>query len=181
MLTRALPSAAVICAALLWSVDGVLRQDLHSISSLVIVSIEHLLGALIFLPFLFRSTSKIKRLDRKGWISIFWVSICGGLLGTYFYTKALGYVNYIDLSVVVLIQKLQPLFAISLASIVLRERVSKSFIFLASTAILGGYLTTFGNKPLLFLDNKSIIASLFALLASFYWSSSTVLRKAALK
>ena len=181
MLTRVLPSAAVICAALLWSVDGVLRQDLHSISSLVVVAIEHLLGALIFLPFLFRSNSKIKRLDRKGWGSIFWVSICGGLLGTYFYTKALGYVNYIDLSVVVLIQKLQPLFAISLASIVLREKVSKSFIFLASTAILGGYLTTFGNKPFLFLDNKSITASLFALLASFCWGSSTVLGKAALK
>lgn len=181
MLTKVLPSAAVICAALLWSVDGVLRQDLHSISSLVIVAIEHLVGALIFLPFLLRSTSKIKRLDRKGWISIFWVSICGGLLGTYFYTKALGYVNYIDLSVVVLIQKLQPLFAISLASIVLREKVSKSFIFLASTAILGGYLTTFGNKPFLFLDNKSIIASFFALLASFFWGSSTVLGKAALK
>ena len=181
MLNRVLPSAAVICAALLWSVDGVLRQDLHSISSLVIVAIEHLLGALIFLPFLFRSTSKITRLDRKGWISIFWVSISGGLLGTYFYTKALGYVNYIDLSVVVLIQKLQPLFAISLASIVLREKVSKSFIFLASTAILGGYLTTFGNKPFLFLDNKSIIASSFALLASFCWGSSTVLGKTALK
>ena len=181
MLTKALPSAAVICAALLWSVDGVLRQDLHSISSLVIVAIEHLLSTLIFLPFLFRSTSKIKRLDRKGWVSIFWISICGGLLGTYFYTKALGYVNYIDLSVVVLIQKLQPLFAISLASIVLREKVSKSFIFLASTAILGGYLTTFGNKPFLFLDNKSIIASLFALLASFCWGSSTALGKAALK
>ena len=181
MLTKVLPSAAVICAALLWSFDGVLRQDLHSISSLVIVAIEHLLGALIFLPFLFGSTSKIKRLDRKGWVSIFWVSICGGLLGTYFYTKALGYVNYIDISVVVLIQKLQPLFAISLASIVLREKVSKSFIFLASTAILGGYVTTFGNKPFLFLDNKSIIASLFALLASFLWGSSTVLGKAALK
>ena len=181
MLARVLPSAAVVCAALLWSVDGLLRQDLHRISSLVIVAIEHLLGALIFLPFLFRSTSKITRLDRKGWISIFWVSISGGLLGTYFYTKALGYVNYIDLSVVVLIQKLQPLFAISLASIVLREKVSKNFIFLASTAILGGYLTTFGNKPFLFLDNKSITASLFALLASFCWGSSTVLAKAALK
>ena len=128
MLTRVLPSAAVICAALLWSVDGVLRQGLHSLSSLVIVTTEHLLGALIFLPFLFRSAFKIKLLDKRGWVSIFWVSICGGLLGTYFYTKALGYVNYIDLSVVVLIQKLQPLFAISLASIVLREKVSTSFI-----------------------------------------------------
>ena len=93
-----LPSAAVICVALLWSVDGLLRQYLHSVSSLVIISIEHLLGASIFLPFLFRSNSEIKRLDRIGWASIFWVTICGGLLGTYFYTKALGYVNYIDLS-----------------------------------------------------------------------------------
>ena len=73
MITRVLPSATVICAALLWSVDGVLRQDLHTISSLVIVAIEHLLGTLTFLPFLFGSTSKIKRLDIKGWGSIFWV------------------------------------------------------------------------------------------------------------
>ena len=181
MLTRVLPSAAVICAALLWGVGGVLRQDLYSISSLVIVSIEHLLGASIFLPFLFISTSKIKQLERKGWTSIFWVSICGGLLGTYFYTKALIYVNYIDLSIVVLIQKLQPLFAISLTSVVLREKVSKSVIFLASTVILGGYLTTFGNKPFLFLDNKSIIASIFALLSSFCWGSSTIFGKATLK
>ena len=64
---------------------------------------------------------------------------------------------------------MQPSFAISLASIVLRE-VSKSFILLASTAIQGGYLTTCGNKPFL-----------FSLLASFFWCSSTVLGKAALK
>ena len=45
MLTRVLPSVAVICAALLWSVDGVLRQNLHSISSLVIVLIEWLVDS----------------------------------------------------------------------------------------------------------------------------------------
>ena len=44
MLTKVLPSAAVICAALLWSVDGVLRQDLHSISPLVIVLIGWLVN-----------------------------------------------------------------------------------------------------------------------------------------
>ena len=44
MLTRVLPSVAVICAALLWSVDSVLRQDLHSISSLVIVLIGWLVN-----------------------------------------------------------------------------------------------------------------------------------------
>ena len=71
--------------------------------------------------------------------------------------------------------------AIYLASISLREKVSKIFIFLASIAILGGYPATFGNKPFLSLDNKSIIASFSAMLASFCWASSIVLEKATLR
>ena len=172
---------AVIFAALLWSLDGLLRQELYHISSFVIVALEHSIGALIFLPFLFKSISKIKKLGQRGWISIFWISICGGVLGTYFYTKALSFVNYIDLSVVVLIQKLQPLFAISLAGVILKEKLSKRFMFLAVIAMFGGYLVTFGNKPFGNWDDKSTIASLCALLASFCWGSSTVLGKHALK
>ena len=178
---RILAPLAVIFAALLWSLDGLLRQELYHISSFVIVALEHSIGALIFLPFLFKSIPKIKKLGQRGWISIFWVSICGGVLGTYFYTKALSFVNYIDLSVVVLIQKLQPLFAISLAGVILKEKLSKRFMFLAVIAMFGGYLVTFGNKPFGNWDDKSTIASLCALLASFCWGSSTVLGKHALK
>ena len=178
---RILAPLAVVFAALLWSFDGLLRQELYHISSFVIVALEHSIGALIFLPFLFKSIPKIKKLGQRGWISIFWVSICGGILGTYFYTKALSFVNYIDLSVVVLIQKLQPLFAISLAGVILKEKLSKRFMFLAIIAMFGGYLVTFGNKPFGNWDDKSTIASLCALLASFCWGSSTVLGKHALK
>ena len=59
-----------------------------------------------------------------------------GYFGTFFYTKALGYINYINLSVVVLLQKLQPVFAIALSSIILKEKLSKRFISLAIVAIL---------------------------------------------
>ena len=178
---RILAPLAVVFAALLWSLDGLLRQELYHISSFVIVALEHSIGALIFLPLLFKSIPKIKKLGQRGWISIFWVSICGGILGTYFYTKALSFVNYIDLSVVVLIQKLQPLFAISLAGVILKEKLSNRFMFLAVIAMFGGYLVTFGNKPFGNWDDKSTIASLCALLASFCWGSSTVLGKHALK
>ena len=180
-MNRILAPLAVVFAALLWSLDGLLRQELYHISSFVIVALEHSIGALIFLPLLFKSIPKIKKLGQRGWISIFWVSICGGILGTYFYTKALSFVNYIDLSVVVLIQKLQPLFAISLAGVILKEKLSKRFMFLAIIAMFGGYLVTFGNKPFGNWDDKSTIASLCALLASFCWGSSTVLGKHALK
>jgi len=114
-------------------------------------------------------------------VSVFWISVCGGILGTFFYTSALSYVNYINLSVVVLLQKLQPLFAISLASVILKEKLSKKFLLLASIAIIGSFLVTFGLQPLSKWEDKMIIASLFALLAAFSWGSSTVLGKYALQ
>jgi drug/metabolite transporter (DMT)-like permease len=177
---KILPPLAVVFAALLWSLDGILRQELYSVSSFLVVTLEHLLGALLFLPFLVKAWPEIKTLGQRGWVSILWISICGGILGTFFYTKALSYVNYIDLSVVVLLQKLQPLFAISLAAIILKEKLSQRFIGLALVAMLGGYLVTFGTTTIGDWDDKTIIAALLATLAAFSWGSSTVLGKHAL-
>ncbi len=177
---RYLPPIAVITAAFLWSLDGFLRQQLFSVSSFLIITLEHALGAILFLPFLIKGWNNIKRLDQRGWGSIMWISICGGILGTFFYTKALSYINYIDLSVVVLLQKFQPIFAIILAAVILKEKLSNRFLLLAITALIGGYLVTFGKKPMAGWDDKTMIASLLALLAAFSWGSSTVLGKHAL-
>ena len=177
---RYLPPLAVIAAAFLWSLDGLLRQKLFSVSSFLIITLEHALGAILFLPFLIKGWKNVKKLNQRSWGSIIWISICGGILGTFFYTKALSYINYIDLSVVVLLQKFQPIFAIILAAVILKEKLTKRFLLLAITAFVGGYLVTFGVKPIAAWDDKTIIASLLALLAAFSWGSSTVLGKHAL-
>ncbi len=176
-----LPIFAIIFAALLWSLDGFLRQELYNIPSFLIVTIEHVIGALIFLPFLLKGKKEISSMGQRSWSSIFWISIFGGLLGLFFYTKALSYINYIDLSVVVLLQKFQPLFAISLAAVVLKERITKRFFILAIMALVGGYFVTFGLNPIPTGNDKATIAALLALLAAFCWGSSTVLGKHALK
>ena len=180
MMRKILPPLAVVFAALLWSADGFLRQELYSISSFLVVTLEHAFGALLFLPFLIKTWPEIKKLGQRGWISVLWISICGGILGTYFYTKALSYIDYIDLSVVVLLQKLQPIFAISLAAIILKEKLTQRFIGLALLAMLGGYLVTFGTTSIADWDDKTLIAALLATLAAFSWGSSTVLGKHAL-
>jgi drug/metabolite transporter (DMT)-like permease len=180
MMRKILPPLAVVFAALLWSADAFLRQELYSISSFLVVTLEHAFGALLFLPFLIKTWPEIKKLGQRGWISILWISICGGILGTYFYTKALSYINYIDLSVVVLLQKLQPIFAISLAAIILKEKLTQRFIGLALVAMLGAYLVTFGTTSIADWDDKTLIAALLATLAAFSWGSSTVLGKHAL-
>ena len=176
-----IPPIAVIIAALLWSVDGFLRQELYSVSSFLIITLEHALGAIIFLPLLLRRWNEIRSIGQRGWISLLWISICGGVMGTFFYTKALSYIQYIDLSVVVLLQKLQPLFAISLAAIILKEKITQKFLLLAGAAMAGGYLVTFGTDSMADWDEKTLIAALLATLAAFSWGSSTVLGKHALK
>ena len=175
-----LPYFAIIIAALLWSLDAFLRQSLYSLSPLLIITIEHGIGSLLFIPTLIKYWTKIKILKQTGWVSLLWISFLGGICGTYFYTKALGYVGYIDLSIVVLLQKFQPLFAVSLAAIILKEKLSKRYLVLALFAMIGGYLVTFGNNPISAWDNNTLIAALFALLAAFCWGSSTVLGKQAL-
>ncbi len=126
-----LPHLSIIFAALLWSMDAFLRQSLYSLSPLLIITIEHGVGSLLFIPIIIKYWNKIKTLKQTGWISILWISLFGGICGTYFYTKALGYVGYIDLSIVVLLQKFQPLFAVSLAAIILKERLSSRYLILA--------------------------------------------------
>ena len=175
-----LPYFAIIFAALLWSLDAFLRQSLYILSPLLVVTIEHGIGSLIFFPFLKNFWQDIKNLNQSGWFSIIWISFFGGICGTYFYTKALSYVGYIDLSIVVLLQKFQPLFAMSLATIILKEKLTNRYMLLAAISILGGYLITFGNNPISSWDENTLIAALFALLAAFCWGSSTVIGKKAL-
>ncbi len=176
-----LPPLAVIFAAILWSLDGFIRQELYSLSSFMVVTLEHGIGALLLFPLLFRGRKELYTINQRTWASVLWISVCGGILGTFFYTKALSYIQYIDLSVVVLLQKFQPLFAIGLAAVILKEPITHRFLGLAGMAIVGGYLATFGNQSLANWDDKTIIAALLALLAAFSWGSSTVLGKHALR
>lgn len=186
-----LPPIAIIFAAVLWSFDGFLRQNLPAdpfptfsvlISfSLMIILLEHVIGGVLFSPVLIRGWQQIRNLSQRSWVSVGWVAIFGGILGTACYTAALFHTQYIELSVVVLLQKFQPLFAIALAAMILKEPLTRRFLLMAGIAIIGGYLVTVGSRPIAEWDEKSLIAALLALLAAFCWGSSTVLGKHALK
>ena len=176
-----LPYLSIITAAFLWSIDAYIRQSLFLLSPLLIITIEHGMGSIIFLPSIIKNWDKIINITKKGWLSIIGVSFLGGVLGTYFYTKALGYTGYIELSIVVLLQKFQPLFAISLATIILKEKITKRFIILSIIAVIGGYLVTFGLNPIKLWNNNNMVAAFYAILAALCWGSSTVLGKYILK
>lgn len=163
----------IFIAAVLWGLDGVLRRSLFELSPIVIVFLEHLIGLIIISPFLLR-VWKSERLTKNEWSALILVSFLSGVLGTLFFTSALLAVNFISFSVVFLIQKLQPIFSVATAAVVLKERISKSYLLWAALALIAGYFVTFPNGVVNFADGSgAVTAALFALLAAICWGSST--------
>ncbi len=173
----------IILAAILWGVDGiVLRPSLYSLPVTIVVFIETLIVTIYMFPILLSNISIVKKLDIYDWLSFLGVALFGGVIGILAITKALFYVNYVNLSIVILIQKLQPIFAISFAVILLKEKLNKQFILWAVIAIIGAYIMTFGlSIPDISSNDKTLPAALYSLLAAFSFGLSTVLSKRALQ
>ncbi|MHB8905440.1 MAG: DMT family transporter [Melioribacteraceae bacterium] len=173
----------VIVAAALWGVDGIiLRPALYSLPVPLVVLIESSIVALFLSPIFIRQFPKLKLLNRKDWLAFLGVALFGGAIGTMAITKALFYVNFVNLSVVILIQKLQPVFALTFAALLLKERLPKIFFLWAALAVIGAYFMTFGySLPVLETGNKTLIAAGLSLIAAISFSSSTVFSKRALR
>lgn len=173
---------AVVIAALLWSVDGLLRRHLYSLPPSVIVFWEHLLGLVFLVPFLLKTREKFGELTRKQWWAMGLVALLSGALGTILYTAALGQINFINFSVVVLLQQLNPVFAIATAAVLLREKLSKQFILLSVIALGGAYLVSFPDMRVNLDTGKgTLIAALYAAGAAASWGIGTAFSKYALK
>ena len=173
----------VIVAASLWAIDGiVLRPALYTLPVTLVVFVESTIVALLLTPFMIKYFSKVRELNRGDVLAFIGVALAGGAIGTMAITKALFYVNYINLSIVILIQKLQPVFAITLAAIFLKEKLPNIFFIWGGLAITGAYFMTFGfNLPNLETGDKMTLAAIFSLIAALGFGSSTVLSKRALK
>ena len=176
--------AVLICvAATLWGLDGVvLTPRLFNLDVDFVVFLLHALPFIVFSLFLSKEYKKIKTFSRSDALGFLLVSLFGGVIGTMAIVKALFLVNFQHLSIVVLLQKLQPVFAVALAAIILKEKLNANFLLWGSTAIIGAYFLTFGTQvPELNTGSKTLEAALYAILAAFSFGSATVFSKKLLK
>lgn len=170
---------SISIAATLWGLDGVvLTPRLYNLDVTFVVFILHALPFVIMQSFLYKQYRYLKAFSLQDMAILVLVALFGGAIGTISIVKALFLVNFQELSIVVLLQKLQPVFAISLAAVILKERLSKYFILWAAIALLGGYFLTFGLQPPdLQTGSNTTLAALYAMLAAFAFGSSTVFSK----
>jgi len=170
---------AVSLASIMWGFDGiVLTPRLYNLDVIFVVFVLHLIPFLIMNLFLFKEYAHLKTFSTQDFFILFLIALFGGFIGTASIVKALFLVNFQELTVVVLLQKLQPVFSIILAALILKEKIRKRFTLWAGIAIIASYFLVFGiSIPNLNTGSNTFYAALFALLASFAFGSSTVFSK----
>jgi drug/metabolite transporter (DMT)-like permease len=163
----------VTFAAILWAMDAPFRKYLTTqLSSTTIVLMEHILISVLALAILWPRVSELKNLTWKEWLAVIFVGFGGSALATVLFTQSFHYLNP---TVAILLQKLQPLIAIGLASFILKEKLSQNFWIWAVVAIFGAYVVSFpGLKPAGFSWNSDTLGVVLALGAAFFWGGSTV-------
>ncbi|MCO4793134.1 MAG: DMT family transporter [Bacteriovoracaceae bacterium] len=171
----------IFLACLLWACDTLIRYPLlgSGMAATKIVLTEHLILTLLFSWVVYKSRKKIWSMQ-VGHISYF--IVIGGLgsaLGTLSFTKAFTMINP---SMVIILQKLQPLVAITLARFVLGEKIKKEFILWAIPCLIGGLMVSYkdifpGLKDFDFstaFSNPQALAGLGLTLVSIIsWGAST--------
>jgi drug/metabolite transporter (DMT)-like permease len=172
-------TVAISISAIMWGFDGVvLTPRLSNLDVIWVVFVLHAFPFLLMNIFMFKQYRNLSSFLKQDYILFFLVALFGGAIGTISIVKALFLVDFHQLSVVVLLQKLQPIFAIILAAILLKEKIKRHFIGWATLAIISSYFLTFGFAlPSISMDDNTIKAALYALLAAFSFGSSTVFSK----
>ena len=121
----------ITLGAAMWGIDGVLltpryfQYGFYDVKFIVFVS--HLFPTIILSILFFNKYKLLKKFKKHDFIFYGLISLFGGCIGTLSIVKALQLSNY-SLSMVTLIQKAQPIFAVILAYIILGERPKKDSI-----------------------------------------------------
>jgi len=163
----------ILVAAALWAMDGIVRRSLYVLPPIIIVFFEHFVGAILLTPLVVKGFKK-EKLSKLEWGAVGTVALLSSLLGTLWFTTALLMTSYISFSVVFLLQKLQPLFAVVTARIVLKEKINKRYALWATIALIAAYFITFPKGVVNFsTGDKTVLAALFALGSAIAWGSTT--------
>lgn len=179
---RIIGAILISIAAILWGLDGVvLTPQLYNLDVGFVVFLLHAIPFVMMNAFLFKEYRHLMKFSGRDFFVLGLIAFFGGAMGTLAIVKALFLVNFEHLSVIVILQKLQPVFAIILAAVLLRERMRKNFFFWAGLAVIASYFLTFGLSLPDFQTGSIGLAALYALLAAFSFGSATVFGKMILK
>jgi len=169
--------------ALLWATDALVRYPAaEALDPVRIVYLEHVIGLILLLPIVLIGYGKRTfQMPSADWFAAVLVGCIGSALGTSWFTASFQYLNP---SVAILIQKLQPLLVVIMAHLVLKEKPTRGFYGWALVAFLSALVLSFPDLNFSFLRNRDDVhlkGLVLACGATVAWGFSTVAGKALLK
>lgn len=165
----------VAIAASLWGISSLWRGPLaREYPSLTIVFWEHLVLTLLTLWWLVPAVRRLAVASTRTKISVVGIGVGSSALATVMFTAAFSLGDPVTPQV---LQKLQPLIAIALAALLLRERLRRSYLWFAVPALGGAWMLAFPEP--LSVTVSSAQAALLAIGAAALWAAGTVLGRAA--
>jgi drug/metabolite transporter, DME family len=155
----------------MWGLDGLLRKPLaDALPAASVVFWEHLIIVLVLAPFLpsalraFRAATGVQR------AALVTIGVGASAVATALFTAAFRVGGPVTPLV---LQKLQPVFAVLAAYLLLRERLRPGYFAFAVPALAGAWLLAFPNP--LSVQVAAAKAALLALGAAALWAGGTVL------
>ncbi|MFN2490630.1 MAG: DMT family transporter [Actinomycetota bacterium] len=161
----------VTLAAAMWGSDALFRRGLAlELPASVVVFAEHAILVVATAPLVVSARGAVRGFSRKDWLALAFVGVGASATATILFTEAF---TYGDPTTPLLLQKLQPLFAIAGAAILLGERLLPRYVLYFFSGLGGAYLITF-PEPLHVSVDEFVPAAL-ATGAAALWGLGTVL------
>jgi drug/metabolite transporter (DMT)-like permease len=165
--------ALVALGASMWGTDPLFRQKLAlNMPAAAIVAFEHALPALVLAPLVWRGLRRARKVfSGRDWIALVFLGCGASALATLLFTYAFTYDHP---NAPVLLQQLQPLFAIAGARVVLGERLQHRYGLYLLGGLAGAYLVAFPH-PTSIGGVSGWAPTVLAVAAAALWGFGTVL------
>lgn len=177
-------------AAFLWATDVFVRGQFKDVlKSTHVVLFEHIIIVLAISPVFLKYAGELRSFNKNDWFALLFIGIGGSALATVFLTMGyfMGDYPYQYVAVVAFLQQFQPIVAIGLAHLLLKEKLPRYYYLFTLVAIIGvfmiflPFMTNYSNKlsdlHLVFdaaSNSTGLVAGLLGLLAAILWGASTV-------
>ncbi len=174
----------IAIAALLWATDAVFRvPSVKRLDPALVVLIEHTIGMLIIGPYIFfRHRKDIFKLSGREWLGAFLIGSGASALATLFFTASFRYLNP---SVAILLQKLQPIITVILAYLLLGEAPNRKFFLWALLALFSATLLAAPDLAtrnfIHSFDGFNVEGLSYSIAAASLWACATVAAKVMLR
>ena len=161
----------VACAAALWGTDGLLRKPLaDALPAASVVFWEHLIIVALLVPLLPSAARAFAAAGRRERIALIAIGIGPSAIAAVMFTAAF---RLSDPVTPLVLQKLQPVFVVLAAMVLLGERLRRSYFLFAVPALAGAWLLAFKDPTDVRIT--AVQAALLALGAAVLWAAGTVL------